>query len=232
MSAAHDFLHLPYVHSGAHGFMRRFIDIMISALGLALAAPLLAMIGLAVWLEGGSPIFFAQTRIGAGGQPFRMYKFRKFTADCDTSGCPLTTDGDRRMTRIGRLLAATKFDELPQLWNVLVGDMAIVGPRPESLAFADCFRGGLEAVLQYKPGLVGPSQVFFRHESRHYPAGQDPVQFYRRVLFPAKVMLDLAYFEHRSLAGDFAWMARAALAVLGIVPEISADRVHNGTAAR
>jgi lipopolysaccharide/colanic/teichoic acid biosynthesis glycosyltransferase len=120
-------------------------------------------------------------------------------------------------------------DELPQLWNVLRGDMAIVGPRPESLAFADCFRNGFENVLRYKPGLFGPSQVSFRYESWHYPPNEDPTLFYRHVLFPAKATLDLAYFPHRTIAADIGWMVRGVLAILGRgpkVPPVEDQEIH------
>ncbi|WEK48995.1 MAG: sugar transferase [Candidatus Kaistia colombiensis] len=218
MSIRHGALELPDVAGAVHGWVRRALDLGIAGSAVIVLAPLFGLIALVLYLEGGRPILFAQTRIGAGGRPFRMYKFRKFHTRCDSSGCPLTVEHDSRMTPSGRILAATKLDELPQLWNVLSGDMAIVGPRPESLAFIDCFRGGYEDVLRYKPGLLGPSQVLFRHEARLYPSSEEPTRFYRRVLFPAKAKLDLAYFPHRTIASDVAWMARGAMAILGWVP--------------
>jgi lipopolysaccharide/colanic/teichoic acid biosynthesis glycosyltransferase len=199
-----------------HERIRRAFDIAVSALALTVLAPVIVLISLAVYLEGANPVFFQQTRLGVAGRPFRMYKFRKFRADCGTSGTPLTVDGDQRLTAIGKVLTATKLDELPQLWNVLKGDMAIVGPRPESMAFADCFKDGFEEVLQYKPGLVGPSQVAFRHEARLYPRGEDPCAFYRRVLFPAKARIDVIYFRNRTIASDIALMLQSVLAILNI----------------
>ena len=139
-----------------------------------------------------------------------MYKFRKFKRDCDDCGYPLTLDEDGRLTRIGRLLATSKLDELPQLWNVLRGDMSVVGPRPESLAFADCFRNGFERLHEHKPGLFGPCQVMFRHESKLYPSNVTAVEFYRKVLFPAKATIDLDYFSRRTIFSDLGWIVRAA----------------------
>jgi lipopolysaccharide/colanic/teichoic acid biosynthesis glycosyltransferase len=181
------------------------------------------MVAIAVMIviEDGGPVFFEQTRLGFDGRPFGMYKFRKFKSDCGTSGAPLTVEGDSRMTRIGRFLAATKLDELPQLWNILKGDMAVVGPRPESMVFADCFKNGYEEILQHKPGLVGPSQVVFRHEAKLYPADEDPSIFYRRVLFPAKAVLDLAYFKRRTIGSDLRLMAQSALTIFNIQPSLS-----------
>jgi lipopolysaccharide/colanic/teichoic acid biosynthesis glycosyltransferase len=191
------------------------LDLAAGGAAAILLAPVIFLIALALWAEGGRPLLFVQIRLGSGGRPFCMYKFRKFRVDCDDD-TPLTREGDQRMTRIGRILAAAKFDELPQLYNVLRGDMAIVGPRPESLAFADCFTGGFEKVLQYRPGLLGPSQVFFRHESRLYPPFEDPTLFYRDVLFAAKASLDLAYFPRRTIVSDLGWILRGALAVIGV----------------
>ncbi len=199
-----------------HGAVRRGLDIIIALIALVSIAPIMLLISLAVYLEGNRPIFFEQTRLGIAGRPFKMYKFRKFRADCDASGTPLTVDGDSRLTVVGKILAATKLDELPQLWNILKGDMAIVGPRPESMAFADCFKDGFDEILRYKPGLIGPSQIAFRHEARLYPEGEDPCTFYRRVLFPAKARIDLAYFRQRKIGSDFALMLQCALVVLNI----------------
>jgi lipopolysaccharide/colanic/teichoic acid biosynthesis glycosyltransferase len=172
--------------------------------------PVFLIVALAVRIESGGPILFSQLRLGKNGRPFRMYKFRKFRPNCDPRGYPLTMEGDGRLTAVGRILAATKLDELPQLWNVLRGDMSLVGPRPESLAFADCFRNGFERILEHKPGLFGPCQVLFRHESKLYPADASATDFYREVLFPAKAKIDLAYFPRRTLASDLGWILRAA----------------------
>jgi lipopolysaccharide/colanic/teichoic acid biosynthesis glycosyltransferase len=201
---------------------QRALDIFVAGVAMVFLAPLMVLVAAALLLEGGRPILFAQVRVGAGGRPFRMYKFRKFRPDCGSEGCPLTLNGDSRLTRVGRFLVATKIDELPQLWNVLRGEMSIVGPRPESLDFASCFCGGFEEILRYRPGLIGPSQVAFRNERQFYPQDQDPTQFYRDILFPAKARLDLAYFSRRTFASDIAWMTRGALAVLGWIPPIGA----------
>ena len=195
--------------------LRRAMDILGVGVAACALAPVMLVVALAVWIESGRPILFSQLRLGQHGRPFRMYKFRKFGPDCDDHGCPLTVEGDSRLTAIGRFLAATKLDELPQLWNVLRGDMSLVGPRPESLAFSDCFRDGFEKIHEHKPGLFGPCQVMFRHESKLYPAGVSAVEFYRKVLFPAKAKIDVGYFSRRTLVSDLAWILRGAWAVAG-----------------
>ena len=208
------------------GAASRCFDLVVAVMALVVLSPIFLAVMAAVWMEGGRPFFFAQTRLGRGGRPFVMYKFRKFSAASGTDGCPLTVAGDLRLTRLGGFLASTKLDELPQLWNVVRGDMAIVGPRPESMAFADCFRGAFAQVLDFKPGLLGPSQIHFRNECRFYPAHADPTSFYREVLFPAKARRDLDYFLTRTLASDFALLVRGVLAVLGWAPgrRVTADR--------
>jgi lipopolysaccharide/colanic/teichoic acid biosynthesis glycosyltransferase len=190
--------------------LRRTFDILCAAVAASVLAPVMLIVVIAVWIESGGPILFSQLRLGQYGRPFRMYKFRKFRPDCDNHGCPLTIEEDDRLTAVGRVLAASKLDELPQLWNVLRGDMSLVGPRPESLAFTDCFRNGFEKVLEHKPGLFGPCQVMFRHESKLFPAGVAAVEFYRQVLFPAKAKVDLAYFSQRTLVSDLGWIIRGA----------------------
>jgi lipopolysaccharide/colanic/teichoic acid biosynthesis glycosyltransferase len=193
---------------------RRCMDVLLAGSALVLFSPFMMVIALSILASSGWPILFSQLRLGFEGKPFVMYKFRKFRRDSQ-GGCAVTRKNDGRMTRIGRLMERTKFDELPQLWNILKGDMSIVGPRPESLEFADCFRGRYLAVLHHRPGIFGPNQVYFRNEGALYPEGSDPEQFYRKVLFPMKADIDLEYFTNRTAIGDIGWMVRGALAVVG-----------------
>ncbi|MBX6426561.1 MAG: sugar transferase [Variibacter sp.] len=206
---------LPLPREARSAALRRATDLVLAAAAALLLAPVMLAVAVAIWVDTGPPILFSQLRLGRQGRLFRMYKFRKFATNCGTEGSPLTVEGDRRLTAVGRILAATKLDELPQLWNVLKGEMSIVGPRPESLAFADCFRDGFERLLDHKPGLLGPSQILFRHEGRLYPPDMDPSDFYRKVLFPTKGRIDLAYFPRRTFASDLGWIARGTLAVFG-----------------
>ncbi|WP_262266475.1 MULTISPECIES: sugar transferase [Microvirga] len=194
--------------------MRRLLDIVISLSALVILSPVIILVTLAIALETGRPILFSQMRIGHNGRPFRMYKFRKFRCDCGPDGSPLTLENDDRSTKVGKILMATKLDEVPQFLNVLRGDMAIVGPRPESFAFADCFSGPYMEVLKYKPGIVGPTQIAFRNESDLYTGHPDPGAFYRAVLFPMKADMDLQYYSRRTLTTDIACMFKAAIAIL------------------
>jgi lipopolysaccharide/colanic/teichoic acid biosynthesis glycosyltransferase len=189
--------------------LRRALDLLGAGMAACALAPVMLIVAFAIWIESGRPILFSQLRLGQFGRPFRMYKFRKFGPDCGEQGCPLTLVEDNRLTAVGRFLAASKLDEVPQLWNVLRGDMSIVGPRPESLAFSDCFRNGFEKIHEHKPGLFGPCQVMFQHESKLYPSGVAVPEFYRQVVFPAKAKIDLAYFSRRTLVSDLGWILRA-----------------------
>ena len=197
------------------GTAARLLDIVVAAAVLVFFAPLMICVAAAIFVEDGRPILFSQVRLGRRGRHFRMHKFRKFHEGGRPAGRPLTMERDPRLTGVGGFLARTKLDELPQLWNILKGDMSIVGPRPESLDFRDCFEGPYGAVLEHKPGIFGPSQVLFRNESSLYRGRPDPEQFYRDVLFPLKAHIDLAYFAHRTPLRDIAWAFRGALAVFG-----------------
>jgi lipopolysaccharide/colanic/teichoic acid biosynthesis glycosyltransferase len=206
--------------------MRAF-DASAAAVGLVVLAPLLALVAAAILVDGRGPIIFSQLRLGMRGEHFRLYKFRKFDESSRVcGGGPLTMRNDPRLTRLGRLLALTKLDELPQLWNVLRGDMALVGPRPESLDFADCFDDGHRWALDHRPGIFGPTQVFFRNEGSLFRGrrGHDLERFYRDVLFPLKARIDRAYYPERTVFRDITWIVRGILAVFGCTPSL-----HDGS---
>jgi lipopolysaccharide/colanic/teichoic acid biosynthesis glycosyltransferase len=194
---------------------RRALDVAIALTALLILAPAILVIAGLVRVESPGPAFFRQIRLGRGGRPFHLLKFRKFRHEVNTTGWAVTLKDDPRMTRLGWLLERTKLDELPQLWNIFVGDLSIAGPRPETLDFADCFQGSYRMVLNYTPGLFGPSQAIFRNESSLYPPDRDPHEFYRAMLFPAKARIDLLYYPRRTLKSDIGWIVRGVLAVLG-----------------
>lgn len=213
--------------SRVDGALRRVFDVVVALAGIVCFLPILLPVVLAIRLDSPGPIFYAQNRLGQNGRIFRLYKFRKFRDGA--TGRAVTLKNDERMTRVGRFLERTKIDEVPQLWNVLKADMSIIGPRPETLDFADGFEGVYRAVLDHRPGIFGPNQVYFRNEGALFPPGVDPHAYYRAVLFPAKARIDLAYFPRRSLMQDVAWLVRGVFAVFGIgVPtEETLQRVRN-----
>lgn len=227
-------LHLSWPVRGRTGqadaVLKRSVDVALSLIGLMVLSPIMLLIAVAIRLESPGPALFRQVRLGYRGREFQLYKFRKF-ADGPAAGLAVTLKNDPRMTPIGRILERSKLDELPQLWNILMGDMSLVGPRPETLDFAECFVGGFKLVHEFRPGLFGPSQAIFRNESSLYPPDQDPHEFYRNVLFPAKAAIDLEYFGQRTLLSDFGWIVKGVLAVTGFftVP-IAADLSLNDRA--
>jgi lipopolysaccharide/colanic/teichoic acid biosynthesis glycosyltransferase len=203
------------------------LDRILVLFALVLVMPLVISIAIAIVIDSGYPVFFSQERLGLDGRRFQMLKFRKFPTTVGRNTRPLTLANDCRCTRVGRLLAKTKLDELPQLWNVIRGDMALVGPRPEVPDFEACFAGPFHRVLDYRPGIFGPSQTVFRAEGSLYPPDQDPEEFYREVLFPAKAALDLAYYPARTVYGDIKWVLRGMLAVCGADQETPVRLARN-----
>jgi lipopolysaccharide/colanic/teichoic acid biosynthesis glycosyltransferase len=188
--------------------LKRALDVTLALLGLIVGAPLMALIALLVRIDSPGRAIFSQPRLGLQGRMFLMHKFRKFPENWGTRGSAVTVVADARMTRLGRFLERTKLDELPQLWNILRGEMSFVGPRPETLNFKDLFVGEFARVHDYVPGIFGPNQVAFRNESHLYPPDQDPEIFYRRELFPRKARNDLEYFARATVLSDLLWILR------------------------
>lgn len=199
---------------------KRVIDVVVAFSGLIVCLPIIVLICAAIKLDSRGPILFSQMRLGQKGKLFRIYKFRKFFHLTAPSDLPVTLEGDKRMTAVGRVLQKTKLDELPQLWNVLRGDMSIVGPRPEAVEFADCFAKGFEHVLDFKPGLLGPSQALFRDEAVLLGQHPDPAGFYREKIFDVKARVDLIYFNKANALLDLRWLMITLASV--ICPDIFA----------
>ena len=184
------------------------MDVVLALVGLILAAPLIGLIALAVRLDSPGRAIFSQERLGQHGRVFRMHKFRKFPDSWGDRGAGVTVVRDARMTRLGRFLERSKFDEIPQLWNILKGEMSFVGPRPETLRFRNLFQGEFKRVHDFVPGIFGPNQVAFRNESQMYPPDRDPEAFYREELFPQKARQDMAYFSRSTAFSDSLWILR------------------------
>jgi len=185
---------------------KRSFDFVLALAGMIIALPLMATISLLLWIESPGNVFFAQERLGWNGKRFKLYKFRKFPADMGTGGTGVTVSGDARLTPLGRILERTKLDELPQLWNIIKGEMSFVGPRPETLRFAELFQGEFAEILQFKPGIFGPNQIKYRNEAEMYPPSESPEEYYKEVLFPDKAKNDLVYFRHANCFSDIKWI--------------------------
>jgi lipopolysaccharide/colanic/teichoic acid biosynthesis glycosyltransferase len=202
---AHEFSRL------AQAALKRAVDVFISATVLLLALPLIAVVALLVRFDSPGPVFYRAARVGRGGRPLRMLKFRKMHHNA--SGAPLTMSEDERFTRVGRLLARTKIDELPQLWHVLNGEMSLIGPRPEDPKFvAERFEDYSE-ILQVRPGVTGLSQIAFAEESAIL-CKDDPITHYRSQIFPQKIRLDRMYASAPTVRRDLSILFWTCAAVL------------------
>ena len=187
----------------------RAFDVVGALLALPVAAALGAVFALAVLLDSPGPIFYRSRRIGRGGRPFEMLKFR--TMRCDVSGPPLSTRDDIRYTPVGRWLSAKRFDELPQLWNVLQGDMRLVGPRPEVEDFVEHYPDEYARILSVPPGLTGPAQLAYADEGRMLAEVDDRLHHYRYEILPLKIEIDLAYVRRHGVRRDILLLVRTAL---------------------
>ena len=181
---------------------KRAFDFLAAGAGLVLLSPVLLAIALAVTLDSPGGVFYRHERVGRGGRPFRMLKFRTMVADADRRGGPLTVGGDARITRVGAWLRASKLDELPQLVNVVRGDMALVGPRPEVARYVQHFTPAQRRVLDVRPGITDPASIAYRHESEELARHDDPERAYLEIVLPRKLELNLAYLERRTFWSD------------------------------
>lgn len=171
---------------------KRAFDIVVAGVGLVLLWPVILAAAVIARIETGEPAIFRQVRVGRYGRHFEVLKIRTMRSDPSLDST-VTVDDDPRITRCGRVLRRTKIDELPQLLNVLRGDMSIVGPRPDVPGFHDRLEGDDRIVLSVRPGITGLAAIRFRDEERLLAAQAHPERFNRDVLFPAKVALDRAY---------------------------------------
>mgnify|MGYP006272105477 CR=1 FL=1 len=181
--------------------LKRAFDILASGIGLIVLSPILLVIALAIKLTSPGPIFYRATRIGRDGEPFKLYKFRSMVVDADKIGPAVTGAQDKRITPIGRLLRRTKFDEFPQLINVFIGDMSLVGPRPEAPKYVALYDDQQRRVLDVRPGITSPASVEYRNEEALL-TDDDWEQMYIEEVMPAKLAIDLQYVENPTLARD------------------------------
>ena len=198
-----------------HDALRRGLDVALAALLLLLAAPTLLWAALAIKLSSPGPVFYRQERVGHGGRLFQIWKLRTMQTSPDAAGPLVTAQDDSRITPTGRRLRSWKLDELPQLFNVLCGDMSLVGPRPQVPRFVDCFElKRREIVLSVRPGITGPTALYFRHEEFLLDGQADREQCYIAHLLPVKLQMDAEYVRTRSLQGDLRVLANTLHLVL------------------
>lgn len=178
--------------------LKRLLDIYISSMGLLSFTSLWIVIAVGVRLNSAGPVLHRATRIGKDGQPFRLFKFRTMMVNADKIGPGITTTGDSRITSVGRFLRGTKLDELPQLVNVLRGEMSLVGPRPEDPYYVNLYTDEQQRVLTVRPGMTSLASVHYRHEEKLLN-GEAWEEVYIYQIMPDKLALDLYYVEKQSL---------------------------------
>ena len=184
--------------------MKRAVDLLGAGVGLTLASPVIGLAALAIKLDDGGPVFYRQRRVGRHGEDFDLVKLRTMIPGAETEGAGWAVDyADPRITRVGRVLRRLSVDELPQLWNVLVGEMSLVGPRPEDPRFAALESRAYETILRVRPGITGLCQLAFAREADVLDEA-DPTRHYVERLLPQKARLDALYAERRSLRMDLA----------------------------
>jgi lipopolysaccharide/colanic/teichoic acid biosynthesis glycosyltransferase len=194
----------------------RLLDLILVVPGLVVLSPLLLLLLLLVRLSSRGPALFVQERVGRQGRMFRLYKFRSMRVAPAGQGDLVTGRDDPRITPVGRWLRRTKLDELPQLWNVLRGDMSLVGPRPEVPRYAAAYTAEQRRVLQVRPGITDPATLEFRHEE-DLLAGVPPEEreaYYVREVLPRKLEINLAYLDRRGPLSDLGVLLRTLAALL------------------
>lgn len=181
---------------------KRWLDVCVAALGLAVLWPLFLLIAALIKITSRGPVFYTQNRVGCDARIFRIAKFRSMVVDAETRGPGITTGDDKRVTKLGRILRELKLDELPQLWNVLKGDMSLVGPRPELPSYVAVYALAQLGVLSIRPGITDLASIRYRHEEKMLERATDPDAFYRGIVLPHKLALNLKYIEQMSFALD------------------------------
>jgi lipopolysaccharide/colanic/teichoic acid biosynthesis glycosyltransferase len=192
---------------------RRVLDVVVATGGLVMLSPLYAAIAIWVRLDSPGPALYRGRRAGRNGAPFWIFKFRTMRASADAEGAGITARDDPRVTRAGAFLRRYKLDELPQLWNVLKGEMSLVGPRPEDPRYLEWYTPEQRSLLAVTPGMTSAASLRFRHEERWLEGG-NPEQTYREVVLPRKLEIELGYLRGRTLWSDLGILARTFLAVL------------------
>ena len=192
---------------------KRGFDLVVSGLSLLLAWPLLVALAVAVRVDSAGPAIFRQERVGRHGETFRIHKFRSMKVD--HGGGLVSASGDSRVTRVGRFLRKSKLDELPQVLDVFVGHMSLVGPRPEVPKYVDMWPADVrQIILSVRPGITDPATIALRNEADEFAAAEDPERHYIESLLPRKTAMYVDYVNSRSFAGDLAVIGRTLVTVV------------------
>ena len=182
--------------------VKRFLDILFSLLGLIMLAPFFLVIAIVIKLDSTGPVFYLQERVGKGKKIFKLFKFRSMRMDADKGNAITVGARDSRITSVGYYLRKSKVDELPQLINVFVGDMSLVGPRPEVKKFVELYSVDQLKVLTVRPGITDLASIEYRNENELLEGKDDPIEFYIKEIMPEKLRLNLQYIANQSMMLD------------------------------
>ena len=196
--------------------MKRLLDIFFSFIGLLLLLPLFALVAILIKMDSKGPIFFRQVRIGRNFYPFKIYKFRTMILDAEKKGLSLTVGGDKRITKIGKIMRETKIDELPQLINILKGNMSFVGSRPEIKKYVELFRSDYEKILKMRPGITDPATIKFSDEESISSSSSEWEEDYINILMPKKIKLSSDYIDNNNIYIDLKLILRTILIILRV----------------
>ena len=181
--------------------IKRFFDLTSSFTGILVLLPLMLVISIVIKLDSKGPVFFKQKRVGKDGKLFTMIKFRSMSV-VQKSKSTVSVKGDVRITKVGAFIRKYKFDELPELWNVLLGQMSIVGPRPDVKGFADELQGEERLILELRPGITGPASLKYVNEEELLSHQENPEKYNNEVIYPDKVRINLDYYYNQNLILD------------------------------
>ncbi len=196
--------------------LKRGFDLILSMVGLAVLSPLLLLIAVLIKRADGGPVFYRGVRVGLHGRDFRIFKFRSMVLDAEKLGASSTSDDDQRITPIGKILRRYKLDELPQLFNVLTGNMSFVGPRPEVRKFVDMYSDEERVLLTLRPGITDWASLWNSNEGELLAGSTDPDKDYFEKIRPHKIKLQLKYYAERSFRVDIELIVRTVLKIAGL----------------
>jgi lipopolysaccharide/colanic/teichoic acid biosynthesis glycosyltransferase len=194
--------------------LKRAFDFFSSLIGLILVSPILLTIAILIKREDGGPVFYRGVRVGRYGKPFRIFKFRTMVLNAEKLGGPSTADDDPRITKVGKFVRKFKLDELPQLLNVLKGEMSFVGPRPEVQMYVDMFTEEEKAILSVRPGITDWASIWNPDEGAILAGSPDPEKTYMETIRPEKIRLQLKYVRERSFWNDLKIIAQTIIAII------------------
>ena len=194
--------------------MKWFLDIIFSGLGLICLSPLFVFLALWVKLDSPGPVFYRQVRVGRNNRDFKLYKFRSMRVDSDKKGLITIGGHDPRVTQSGYYIRKYKLDEFPQLINVFLGDMSLVGPRPEVRKYVDMYTDEQMHVLDVRPGITDMASIYYRNENELLEKANNPEKYYREVIMQDKLRINLEYVRNHSVIGDFRMILKTLFVVI------------------